>query len=100
MQALVETHDRAEVERALAADARVIGVNHRDLRTFEMDMTLAATMRPLVPSDRLLVAESGIRTADDAKRMQAAGVDAILVGEALMREPDPGAGLRRLLGGA
>jgi len=100
MQALVETHDRAEVERALAADARVIGVNHRDLRTFEMDMTLAATMRPLVPSDRLLVAESGIRTVDDAKRMQAAGVDAILVGEALMREPDPGAGLRRLLGGA
>jgi indole-3-glycerol phosphate synthase len=97
MEALVETHDRHEVERALAADARVIGVNHRDLRTFQVDMTLAATMRPLIPSDRLLVAESGIRTADDVGRMQGAGVDAILVGETLMREPDPGSALRRLL---
>jgi indole-3-glycerol phosphate synthase len=100
MEALVETHDRAEVERALAADARVIGVNHRDLRTFQMDMTLASSMRPLIPSHRLLVAESGIRTADDVRKMQAAGVDAVLVGESLMSEPDPGSALRKLLGGA
>jgi indole-3-glycerol phosphate synthase len=99
MEALVETHDRAEVERALAAEARVIGVNHRDLRTFQMDMTLATGMRPFIPSSRLLVAESGIRTADDVRRMQAAGIDAVLVGESLMCEPDPGSALRKLLGG-
>jgi indole-3-glycerol phosphate synthase len=98
MEALVETHDRQEVERAIAADARVIGINHRDLRTFKMDMTLAITLRPLVPSGRLLVAESGIRTPDDVSKMQAAGVDAVLVGGSLMREPDPGSALRRLLG--
>jgi indole-3-glycerol phosphate synthase len=98
MEALVETHDRHEVERAAAAGARAIGVNHRDLRTFQMDMSLAATMRPLVPSDRLLVAESGIRTADDMVKMQQAGVDAALVGESLMCDPDPGSALRRLLG--
>jgi indole-3-glycerol phosphate synthase len=98
MEALVETHDRHEVERALAAGARAIGVNHRDLHTFQMDMTLALTMRPLIPPDRLLVAESGIRTPDDLSRMQGAGVDAVLVGESLMREPDPGSALRRLLG--
>jgi indole-3-glycerol phosphate synthase len=98
MEALVETHDRQEVERAIAADARVIGVNHRDLRTFKMDMTLATTLRPLVPSGRLLVAESGIRTPDDVSKMQAAGVDAVLVGGSLMCEPDPSSALRRLLG--
>jgi indole-3-glycerol phosphate synthase len=98
MEALVETHDRPEVERALAAGARVIGVNHRDLDTLQMDMSLACTMRPLIPSDRRLVAESGIRTPDDVGRMRAAGVDAILVGDSLMREPDPGAALRGLLG--
>ncbi|HJX53504.1 MAG TPA: indole-3-glycerol phosphate synthase TrpC [Polyangia bacterium] len=98
MEALVETHDRHEVERALAAGARAIGVNHRDLHTFQMDMTLALTMRPLIPPDRLLVAESGIRTPDDAHRMHGAGVDAVLVGERLMREPDPGSALRRLMG--
>jgi indole-3-glycerol phosphate synthase len=98
MEALVETHDRQEVERAIAADARVIGVNHRDLQTFKMDMTLATTLRPLVPAGRLLVAESGIRTPDDLSRMQAAGIDAVLVGTSLMCEPDPGSALRRLLG--
>ena len=100
MEALVETHDRHEVERALAVQARVIGVNHRDLRTLQVDMTLATTMRSLVPSDRLLVAESGIRTADDMRRMREAGVDAVLVGESLMGDPDPGSALRRLLGRA
>ena len=99
MEALVETHDRAEVERALAADARMIGVNHRDLRTFQMDMSLASSMRPFIPSSRLLVAESGIRTAADVRRMQAAGIDAVLVGEGLMCEPEPGSALRKLLGG-
>ena len=100
MEALVETHDRQEVARALLAQARVIGVNHRDLDTFQLDMTLATSLRPLIPPGRLLVAESGIRTADDVSRMQGAGIDAVLVGESLMREPDPGSALCKLLGRA
>jgi indole-3-glycerol phosphate synthase len=100
MEALVETHDREEVERAVAVGARIVGVNHRDLRTFEMNMDLAVEMRPLVPSDRLVVAESGIRNAADVARLRAAGIDAILVGETLMAAPDPAAALRELLGGS
>jgi indole-3-glycerol phosphate synthase len=98
MEALVETHDQGEVERAVAAGARIVGVNHRDLRTFEMDMDLAVDMRPLIPADRLVVAESGIRNADDVRRLRAAGIDAILVGETLMAAPDPATALRELLG--
>jgi indole-3-glycerol phosphate synthase len=98
MHALVETHDRQEVDTALAVGAEIIGVNHRDLRTFQMNMDLATSLRPSIPSDRVVVAESGIRTADDVARMRAAGIDAILVGESLMADPDPGQSLRRLLG--
>ena len=100
MEALVETHDADEVARAVDAGARIIGVNHRDLRTFTMNMDLAAAMRSRIPSDRLVVGESGIRTADDVRRLRAAGVDAILVGETLMLAPDPKAALRELLGEA
>jgi indole-3-glycerol phosphate synthase len=100
LDVLVEAHDGEEVERALALGARVVGINHRDLRTFKMDMTLAERLRPRIPSDRVVVAESGIRTAEDVRRMRSAGVDAILVGENLMRSPDPGAALRALLGTA
>jgi indole-3-glycerol phosphate synthase len=98
MEALVETHDRDEVERAVAAGARIVGVNHRDLRTFAMNMDLAVTMRPLIPGDRLVVAESGIRNAADVAKLRAAGIDAILVGETLMAASDPAAVLRELLG--
>jgi indole-3-glycerol phosphate synthase len=98
MHALVETHDRQEVETAVAVGADIIGVNHRDLRTFKMNMDLAASLRPSIPADVVVVAESGIRTADDVTRMRAAGIDAILVGESLMAEPDPGLALRKLLG--
>jgi indole-3-glycerol phosphate synthase len=100
MDALVETHDRGEVARALAAHARIIGVNHRDLRTFTMNVNLAAEMRPLIPADCLVVGESGIRTAEDVVRLKAAGIDAILVGETLMTAKDPAAELRQLLGRA
>jgi indole-3-glycerol phosphate synthase len=96
MEALVETHDAAEVESALAAGANVIGVNHRDLHTFEVDPELTARLRPLVPKDRLVVAESGIHSGEDARRMRDAGADAVLVGEALMRAADPTAKLREL----
>jgi indole-3-glycerol phosphate synthase len=98
MEALVETHDRDEVERAVAVGARIVGVNHRDLRTFEMNMDLGVDMRLLIPDDRLVVAESGIRNAADVSRLRAAGIDAILVGETLMTAPDPAAALRELLG--
>jgi indole-3-glycerol phosphate synthase len=100
LDALVEAHDAAEVERALGVGAKVVGINHRDLRTFEMDMTLAARLRDRIPTECVVVAESGIRTADDVQRMRNAGVNAILVGENLMRAPDPGAALRSLLGQA
>jgi indole-3-glycerol phosphate synthase len=97
LAALVEVHDAAEAERALAAGARLVGVNHRDLATFAIDLGLSARLRPLVPADRVLVAESGIRTGDDLRRLADAGVDAVLVGEALMRRPSPGAALAELL---
>jgi indole-3-glycerol phosphate synthase len=99
LDALVETHDAAEIDRALTAGAHIVGINHRDLATFKMDMTLAERLRPRVPSGCLVVAESGIRTVEDVRRMRGAGVDAILVGENLMRSPDPGSALRALLDG-
>ncbi len=97
LDALVEAHDEAEVARALAAGASIVGINNRDLRTFTVDRDLAARMRPRVPADRVIVAESGIRDAADVARLRAAGVDAILVGETLMRAPDPAAALRALI---
>jgi indole-3-glycerol phosphate synthase len=97
MHALVETHDREEVETAVAVGADIIGINHRDLRTFQMDMDLATSLRPSIPADRVVVAESGIRTVDDVTRMRTAGIDAILVGESLMAGGDPGQALRGLL---
>jgi indole-3-glycerol phosphate synthase len=100
MEALVEAHDENEVRRAMAAGAKLLGVNHRDLRTFTMNMDLAVTMRPLVPSGVLMVAESGIKTAADVERLAAAGIDAMLVGETLMQAQDPEAALRALLGRA
>jgi indole-3-glycerol phosphate synthase len=98
MDALVEVHDEAEAERAVAAGASIIGVNHRDLATFTMDMGLTARLAPQVPAGTILVGESGIRTADDVAMLGAAGAHAVLVGEALMRQPSPGAALAALLG--
>jgi indole-3-glycerol phosphate synthase len=97
LEALIEAHDADEVARAVAAGAQIIGINNRDLKTFTVDRELAARLRPTVPSDRIIVAESGIRDAADVARLRAAAVDAILVGETLMRAPDPAAGLRALL---
>jgi indole-3-glycerol phosphate synthase len=99
LEVLVEAHDEAEVRRAVAAGAKIIGINNRDLRTFTVDRELAIRLRPTIPADRIVVAESGIRNADDVARLRAAGVDAILVGETLMRAPDPAAALRGLLAG-
>lgn len=96
MEALVEVHSEAEVDAALKAGAAVVGVNHRDLTTFIVDTGLSERLRPRVPSEVVFVAESGIHTAADAARVRSAGVDAILVGEALMRAADPAAKLREL----
>jgi indole-3-glycerol phosphate synthase len=98
LDALVETHDSEEVRRALAAGATIIGINHRDLRTFDMNMDLAVNLRPSIPADCVVVAESGLRSHADVEKLERAGVDAILVGETLMQAPDPVAALRELLG--
>lgn len=87
MAALVEVHDEAETERALKSGARIIGVNNRDLRTFQVDIETTGRLRKLIPPDKILVGESGIRTAEDVERMAAMGCDAILVGETFCRLP-------------
>jgi indole-3-glycerol phosphate synthase len=96
LSALVEVHDESEVHVAVEAGAQIVGVNHRDLRTFEVDLGHTERLRRLVPSGVVMVAESGIHSIDDARRMREAGADAILVGEMLMRSPDPAASLREL----
>lgn len=95
--ALVEVHDEAQTTAALEAGAPAIGVNHRDLRTFTIDLGLTERLRKLVPREVVLVAESGIHSADDARRMREAGADAILVGEMLMRATDPAGQIRELI---
>ncbi|MCY4519833.1 MAG: indole-3-glycerol phosphate synthase TrpC [Caldilineaceae bacterium] len=87
MQALVEVHDEAELDRALALDARIIGVNNRNLRTFTVDLNTTRELRSRIPGDRVLVGESGITTAADAATMAEMGCDAILVGEAFSKLP-------------
>jgi indole-3-glycerol phosphate synthase len=97
LELLVEAHDAEEARRAVAAGAQVIGINNRDLKTFTVDRDLAVRLRGEIPAERILVAESGIRDAADVKRLRDAGVDAMLVGETLMRAEDPAATLRALL---
>lgn len=97
MTPLVEVHDETEMERAAAAGAELIGINNRDLRTFDVDLATTERLRPLAPPDAVVVAESGISTRDDMRRLQAIGVNAVLIGEALVKEPDPGAKVRELL---
>ncbi len=97
LECLVEVHDERELERALAADAQIIGINNRDLRTFEVDLAVSERLRPLIPADRVVVAESGIHTRADVERLRALGVNAVLIGEALVTAEDAGAKIRELL---
>ncbi len=97
MDALVETHSAAEVDRALHAGATIIGVNNRDLDTLVTDVSLAPRLRSMVPPECVFVAESGISQPAQVSELLAAGVDAILIGESLLRSPDPGAKLRNLV---
>jgi indole-3-glycerol phosphate synthase len=98
MTALVEVHDAPELERALASGARVVGVNNRDLSTFRTALAHTFALLPMIPTGVTVVSESGIRTAADVDGLGAEGVHAVLVGEALLREPDPGAAARALAG--
>lgn len=98
LAALVEVHTRTEAERAAQAGAGLVGVNNRDLKTFETTLDTTFELFPLLPKGCLKVSESGINTRTDVERLQEAGTDAILVGEALMREADIGVKVRELLG--
>jgi indole-3-glycerol phosphate synthase len=97
MAVLAEVHDEAELERALGLQTRLIGVNNRDLRSLRTDLATAERLVPMIPADRVPVAESGIRTPADVRRMALAGAPCILVGEHLMRQPDVAAATRALL---
>jgi indole-3-glycerol phosphate synthase len=99
MDALVETHDRTEMERALSLGASLVGVNNRNLRTFVTDLAVTESLAELIPASCCLVTESGIFTAADAARMASAGARAMLVGESLMRQADVMAATRALLAG-
>jgi len=85
---LVEVHDEQELERALTAEAKVIGINNRDLRTFHTTLAVTERLRPLIPAGRVVVSESGLNGCEDAERVRGLGVDAVLVGEALMTSDD------------
>lgn len=96
--ALVEVHDRADLDRALTAGAEVIGINHRDLTTFETRLSVSSELAPMVPSDRVVVAESGIRSSGEVRGLGELGVDAVLVGRSLVAAADPLAAARSLTG--
>ena len=88
MNALIEVHTEAELARVLELKPRIVGVNNRNLQTFEVDFDNTARLRKLIPDDVVVVGESGLKTADDVKKMADIGVDAILVGETLVKSKD------------
>ena len=84
---MVETHDKDDIKKAVQSEAKIIGINNRDLTTFKVDMETTALLRPLIPEDKIVVSESGIKTRSDMQKLQKLGVTAALVGETLMASP-------------
>jgi indole-3-glycerol phosphate synthase len=98
MEPLVEVHDQAELDRVIAAGAKIIGVNNRDLRDFQVHIETSLSLIEVIPDECIAVSESGLRTHEDIERLRRAGFDAFLIGEHLMKEADPGSALRALRG--
>ena len=98
LDVLVEVHDRAELDRALGLQTKLIGINNRNLKTLKTDLAVTEELSEHVPPDRFLIAESGIRDHQDIRRLMALSVHCVLVGESLMRHPDVAAATRALLG--
>ena len=98
MDVLVEVHDEEELNRALALDTFLIGINNRNLKTLVTDISTTSQLAPLVPPDRIIISESGIKTHAEIAELSAQGVTGFLVGESLLRQPDPGEAARKLLG--
>jgi len=96
MDVLVEVHDIDELERALQTDCQLIGVNNRNLRTFEVSLDTSLELKSAMPADRIMVTESGIGSREDVARMRGAGIHTFLVGESFMRQPDPGTALKAM----
>ncbi|MGB3728897.1 MAG: indole-3-glycerol phosphate synthase TrpC [Thermodesulfobacteriota bacterium] len=97
MNAIVEVHDEHELDRALEADARIIGINNRDLRTFDVDLNVSIKLSKRVPKDKIVIAESGIGSIEDIDNLRAEGVHVFLIGETFMKAPDPGQKLAELI---
>ena len=97
MDCLVEVHDEAELKIALKSRAKIIGINNRDLKTFKVDLTTTQRLRPLIPPDRIVVSESGIKSRSDMEKLKEWDVDAVLIGESLMSAPDIAAKIKELL---
>ena len=98
MDCLVEVHDEPELHRALKAGAEIVGINHRNLSTLTIDLNVSEQLVPQIPKDKVIVAESGIKTHAEIEQLQALGVNAVLIGESFLRVADVGAKVREVMG--
>ncbi len=99
MDAIVEIHDELELDKAIEAGSKIIGINNRDLKTFDVSLETSIRLCELIPKNKIIVSESGIGSRDDIKRLKSAGINVLLIGETFMRAPEPGEELRKLLSG-